>query len=45
MGTVSNLPLEPREMTVETRVLYKWILPSVKGIRATVEEMIGKGNK
>ena len=40
--TVSKLPLEPREMSTESRFLYKWILPTTKGLRSVLEETLGR---
>ena len=42
MKTESALPLEPRQMSVENSLLYKWVLPSMKGLRSTVEKMLGQ---
>ena len=37
MKTVSNLPLEPRQMTKSSRLMYKWVFPSMKGLRPIIE--------
>ena len=39
MRTVSNLPLEPRKMSKSSQMMYKWILPSGKAIRSTIENV------
>ena len=40
--TVSNLPLEPREMSRASQVMYKWILPGGKMIRSMLENAAHK---
>ena len=42
VSTVSNLPLEPREMTRTSQVMYKWILPGGKMIRSMLENAAHK---
>ena len=37
MRTVSNLPLEPRQMSKSSQMMYKWILPSGKALRSILE--------
>jgi len=41
-STVSELPSKPRELSVASRLLYKWALPQLKGIRYSQEESSGK---
>ena len=42
VSIVSNLPLEPREMTRTSQVMYKWILPGGKMIRSMLENAAHK---
>jgi len=42
LPTVSNLPSKPREMSMTSRLLYKWALPLFKEARYRKEESSGK---
>ena len=40
--TVSSVPLEPREMSATSQLLYKWLLPAGKNLRSTLENLTGQ---
>ena len=40
--TVSNLPLDPKEMSRASQLMYKWILPGGKRIRSMLENAAHK---
>ena len=39
--TVSALPTKPREMTTKTRLMYKWLAPSMQQVRGIIESVSG----
>eukprot|EP00756_Hemistasia_phaeocysticola_P008399 Hpha_TRINITY_DN14610_c2_g13::TRINITY_DN14610_c2_g13_i1::g.48367::m.48367 len=39
--TVSRLEIEPREMGMKTKLLYKWLMPTMKEQRYAVEDILG----
>lgn len=41
MRTISRLGVEPREMSVQQQMLYKWIMPSFKELRYALERATG----
>jgi hypothetical protein len=41
MNTVSSLDLKPREMSMGSRLMYKWLAPTLKEVRFFVERTLG----
>jgi hypothetical protein len=41
MGTVSSLDLKPREMSLGSRLMYKWLAPTLKELRFFIERTLG----
>jgi len=39
--TVSALSLKPREMSLASRLIYKWLAPTLQELRFTVERALG----
>jgi hypothetical protein len=39
--TISALPLKPREMSATSRLIYKWLAPTLQELRFTMEKAMG----
>ncbi len=39
--TVSNLELKPREMSLGSRLMYKWLAPTLQEVRFSIERSLG----
>ncbi|EFC40861.1 FAD linked oxidase [Naegleria gruberi] len=40
--TVSDLPLHPKTMSIQSQIIYKWLAPSAGSIRYSVERLTGR---